>query len=236
LGQLIHIERQVFLVVGLLAAKGQSGAGQDQDDTVIMPVSTALAKLRGKGFLWLDDILCSAVTPEAVAPAIAQVVSLMRQRHAIGEGQEDDFNIRRPDEVINAQIEGANTFARLLVAVASISLLVGGIGIMNVMLASVTERTREIGLRLAVGATRMAVQIQFLMEGVVLSLVGGALGVVVSMASAFLVERTLEWSIAISARGLLLATAFSTAVGVFFGFYPARRAAVMDPLVALRHE
>jgi putative ABC transport system permease protein len=233
---MIHIERQVFRVVGLLAAKGQTGAGQDQDDTVIMPVTTAQTKLRGKGFLWLDDILCSAVTGEAVAPAIAQVVSLMRQRHAIAEGEEDDFNIRRPDEIINAQIAAANTFALLLVAVASISLLVGGIGIMNVMLASVTERTREIGLRLAVGATRTAVQVQFLMEGMVLSLFGGALGVVVSMASAFLVERTLEWPITISARGMLLATAFSAAVGVFFGFYPARRASVMDPLAALRHE
>jgi putative ABC transport system permease protein len=236
LGQMILVEHQVFQVVGVLGAKGQTGWGQDQDDTIIIPFTTAQTKIRGKGFTWLDDILCSAATAEAVGPAIDQIVRLLRQRHGIAPGQDDDFNIRRPDEIIKVQIETARTFALLLVAVASISLLVGGIGIMNVMLASVTERTREIGLRLAVGATRTAVQLQFLAEGVILSLFGGALGVLLSIASAFAVERALDWSISISLAGMVLASAFSVAVGVFFGFYPARRASLMDPLEALRHE
>ncbi|HVR60802.1 MAG TPA: ABC transporter permease [Polyangia bacterium] len=235
-GRLIRVERYVFQVVGLLAPKGQTGFGQDQDDTIVLPFTAAQSKIRGKGFTWLDDILCSAVTPQAVAPAIDQIVSLLRQRHGIIPGQEDDFNIRRPDEIIKVQIETARTFALLLVSVASISLLVGGIGIMNVMLASVTERTREIGVRLAVGATRRAVQFQFLAEGIILSLFGGGLGILLSLASAVAVERLLEWPITISAQGMLLATAFSIGVGVFFGFYPARRASALDPLAALRHE
>jgi putative ABC transport system permease protein len=236
LGQMIRVEQHVFQVVGVLGAKGQTGYGQDQDDTIIIPVSTAQKKIRGKGYDWLDDILCSAVAPEAVEPAVKKIVSLMRQRHAIRPGQDDDFNIRRPDEIIKVQIATAQTFALLLLAVASISLLVGGIGIMNVMLASVAERTREIGLRLAVGATRRAVQVQFLAEGIILSLFGGAFGVLLSLGSAFLVERLLQWPIAISVQAVVLAGAFSVAVGLFFGFYPAHRASALDPLVALRHE
>ena len=235
-GRTMLVERHVFQVVGVLGAKGQTGFGQDQDDTIILPYTTAQKKIRGKGFVWLDDILCSAVSPEAVAPAIDQIVSLMRQRHLIAPGQEDDFNIRRPDEIIKVQIETSKTFASLLLAVASISLLVGGIGIMNVMLASVTERTREIGVRLAVGATRTAVRVQFLAEGVILSTFGGGLGVLLSVASSYAVEKLLAWPIALSVQGVVLATAFSIAIGVFFGFYPAHRASAMDPLAALRRE
>lgn len=235
-GRTIRVEKLVFVVVGVLAPKGQSAGGQDQDDTIIIPISTAQTKIRGKGFSWLDDILCSAVSPDAVNPAIDQITSLLRQRHQITEGTEDDFNIRRPDEIIKAQVQMAQTFALLLVSVASISLLVGGIGIMNVMLASVTERTREIGLRLAVGATRRAVRIQFLAEAVLLSLVGGAIGVLLSAAATALAEQVLGWPLSLSLDGMTIAVAFALAVGIFFGYYPANRAAAMDPLTALRQE
>jgi len=234
-GQDLRIGTQLFQVVGVLGAKGQSASGQDQDDTIFFPQTTAQKAIRGKGFVWLDDIMCSAVSPEAVKPAAAQISSLLRQRHNISEG-EDDFNIRHPEELINAQIESARTFALLLVSIGSISLLVGGIGIMNMMLASVAERSLEIGLRLAIGATAWAVQGQFLVEAVLLSLAGGLLGVAVSVVGSMLLGHALGWAVAIPAQAVLLALGFSVAVGVFFGFYPARRASRMDPMVVLRKD
>jgi putative ABC transport system permease protein len=236
LGKIVRINGQLFEVVGLLAPKGQSGTGQDQDDTFFLPYTSAQKRLRGKGLTWLDDILCSAVSREAVNPAIDRVMSLMRQRHQIQPGAEDDFNIRRPDEVIKAQIEASRSLTRRLVSVASISLLVGGIGIMNVMLVSVTERTREIGLRLAVGATPRSIQVQFLGEAVMLSTCGGVFGILLGVSSSLLLSHAFGWPVAIPAQALAIAPAFSIGVGVLFGFYPAWRAARLDPIEALRHE
>jgi ABC-type antimicrobial peptide transport system permease subunit len=195
-----------------------------------------VSKIRGRGLSWLDDILCSAVSVSAVPQAISAITELLRQRHHIAPGTEDDFNIRRPEEVIKAQIETARTFAVLLISIAAIALVVGGIGIMNVMLVSVTERTREIGLRLAVGASGSAVQLQFLGEAVLLSLFGGLVGIALGVGSSIAISRALDWPIAIPFQALLLGPLFSIAVGVFFGYYPAHRAARLDPIEALRYE
>ena len=235
-GQIVRLEHSLFKVIGVLAPKGQSVTGQDQDDTIIIPWTTAQKKIRGQGFTWLDDILCSAVSREDVTPAIEAISSLMRQRHHIRAGEDEDFNIRRPDEVIKAQIRESNTLALLLISVASISLLGGGIGIMNVMLASVAQRTKEIGLRLAVGATPRAIQLQFLGESVMLSLFGGILGILLSMFGGFFIEKALGWTLSTSPQAALLAMMFSVGVGVFFGFYPAWKASQLDPITALRNE
>jgi len=234
-GESVHVAGQPFEVVGVLASKGQTAMGSDQDDTVMIPFATAQKKIRGKS-VWLDDILCSAVSTEAVDAAVGQISDLLRQRHNIGAEQDDDFNIRRPEEVIKAQLQTNRTFALLLLTIASVSMLVGGIGIMNVMLASVAERTKEIGVRLAVGASEVAVELQFLAEAVVLSLFGGFLGVCTSAIGAFALQRFLGWPMPIPPQAVALALAFSIATGVFFGFYPARRASKLDPISALHRE
>ena len=235
-GQVTRINKQLFTVIGVLAAKGQSTTGQDQDDTVIMPYTTVLKKLRGQGFIWLDDILTSAVSLEAANPAIEQINALLRDRHHIRPGEADDFNIRHPEDVIKAQIAANRTLAILLVSVASISLLIGGIGIMNVMLVSVTQRTKEIGLRLAVGATTWAIQVQFLGEAVILSLFGGLAGVFIGVAGSFTIGSVLGWPVSIPPQALVLAPVFAIGVGIFFGFYPAWRATQLNPITALRNE
>jgi putative ABC transport system permease protein len=235
-GEMVRIAGQPFEVLGVLAPKGQSATGSDQDDTVLMPYYAAQKKIRGKGLTWLDDILCSAMSPEAVDPAITQILAIMRARHHIADGADEDFNIRRPEEVIKAQLQTNRTFSLLLLTIASVSMLVGGIGIMNVMLASVAERTKEIGLRLAVGASERAVQLQFLAEAVALSLFGGLLGLCASVGAAVAFERFLGWPMRIPPQSVVLALGFSAVVGVFFGFYPAWRAAKLDPIVALHKE
>jgi putative ABC transport system permease protein len=236
IGEIVRIGVEPFEIVGVLGRKGQSSDGRDQDDTVMMPYTTVQKKLRPRGLTWLDDVLCSASSPRDVDPAIDEVVALLRQRHHIGAEDEDDFNIRRPQEVIKAQLQTDETFSLLLVSVASVALLVGGVGVMNMMLASVAERTREIGVRLAVGATQEAIQAQFLIEAVVLSSLGGLTGVGLSVAGAFAIERILSWPLAIPLQAFLLAVGFSVGVGVLFGFYPAWRAARLDPMDALRRD
>jgi putative ABC transport system permease protein len=235
-GAVIRAAGQLFEVVGLLERKGQSADGRDQDDWIFLPYTTAHHKLRGKGPMWLDDVLCSAVSPAAVTPAIEQIVALMRQRHHIGPGQEDDFNIRKPDEAIKAQVTASESLSWLLLCVGLISLLVGGIGIMNVMLASVTQRTREIGIRMAVGATSLSIELQFLAEAVTLGLLGGVAGIAASWIGASSAGQVLEWPISISFRAVVVAVVASIAAGLCSGLYPAWRAARMDPIEALRHE
>ena len=231
IGQIIRMQGSLFKVIGVLGPKDP-----DQDDVIMMPWTTAQRKIGGQGVTWLDDIVCSAVSREAVEPAVKAVAALIRQRHHIRPGEQDDFNIRRPDEVIKAQIRQSRTLEILLISVASVSLLVGGIGIMNVMLASVAQRTFEIGLRVAVGATPGAVQMQFLGEAVMLSLFGGVMGVLLSFVGNLLIERMVGWPLSTSPQGALLAVTFAVAVGVFFGFYPAWKASRLDPITALRHE
>jgi putative ABC transport system permease protein len=235
-GRMVRINTQLYRVVGVLGPKGQSPTGQDQDDTVIMPYPTAQKRLKGKGFEWLDDILCSAESLDAVKPAVDMINALLRERHHIRSGEHDDFNIRRPEDAIKAQIAANRTLALFLISVASISLLVGGIGIMNVMLVSVTERTREIGIRLAVGAKTRAIQIQFLIEAVILCAFGSIFGILVGVAGSFITGYVLGWPMSIPPEALIVAPLFAIGVGVFFGFYPAWRASRLDPITALRHE
>jgi putative ABC transport system permease protein len=234
IGKVIRVSTLPCKVVATLQPKGQSLSGQDQDDTVILPYTTAQKKL--KGITWLDDILCSAVSPDAVKMAGQEATAVLRDRHHLRPEEEDDFNIRNPEDVIQAQLDASRTLTVLLIAVGSISLLVGGIGIMNVMLVSVTERTREIGVRVAVGATEGAIQLQFLSESVILSLVGGAAGVLFGIVGSYLIGQTLNWPIRTSLESVVVAAVFSAAVGVFFGYYPARKASLLDPIEALRYE
>ncbi len=234
IGKVMRIRGIPCRVVATLQPKGLSVSGQDQDDTVILPYTTAMKKIKGNN--WLDDVLCSAVSPDVIKLAGQQAAALLRDRHHLRPDEEDDFNIRNPEDIIKAQLEASHTLTILLVAIASISLVVGGIGIMNVMLVSVTERTREIGLRVAVGARRRLIHLQFLGESVMLSLVGGAAGVLLGVAASFFVGRTLHWPIQMSLEGVLVSAAFSIAVGVFFGYYPARKASLLNPIDALRYE
>ncbi|MFI5298162.1 MAG: ABC transporter permease [Polyangiales bacterium] len=235
-GELVRIGINSFEVVGVLAPKGQTATGQDQDDTVMLPYTTVQKRLRGRGYEWLDDIMRSADSASGVAVAAAQISALLRERHQIRSDADDDFNIRHPEEIIKAQLEAAETYARLLIAIAAVALLVGGIGVMNVMLASVAERTREIGLRRAVGAQQGAVQVQFITEAIVLTGFGGLLGIGISLAGAVALERLLGWPMPIPPQAFVLALSFSIGVGVTFGFYPAWRASRLDPIEALRSE
>jgi putative ABC transport system permease protein len=234
IGRVIRIGSMPVKVVATLQPKGLSISGQDQDDTIILPYTTVQKKL--KGVTWLDDVLCSAVSQDVVKLAGQQTAALLRDRHHLRPEEDDDFNIRNPEDVIQAQLEASRTLTLLLVAIASISLLVGGIGIMNVMLVSVTERTREIGVRVSVGATEEAIQLQFLAESVMLSLVGGVAGILLGMVASFFVGRGLGWVMEVSPNAVFIAVLFSVAVGVFFGYYPARKASLLDPIEALRYE
>jgi putative ABC transport system permease protein len=234
IGKTIRLKDMPCKVVATLKPKGLSISGQDQDDTVIVPYTTAQKKLMG--ISWLDDILCSAVSQGVVKQAGQQAAALLRERHHIRSEQDDDFNVRNPEDVIQAQLEASRTLTILLVVIASISLLVGGIGIMNVMLVSVTERTREIGVRVSVGATEEAIRLQFLGESVLLSLVGGAAGVLLGVAASAILGRAMGWPTSLSPDAVVLAAFFSAAVGVFFGYYPARKASRLDPIEALRYE
>ncbi len=234
LGKTININAVPFKVIGVTAAKGFSANGFDQDDFVVMPLTTAQKRITGVE--WLDDIFFSARSREDIPGTTRQITALLRERHHLRAGDDDDFNIRTPEELIRAQLAAANVFTLLLGSAASLSLLVGGIGIMNIMLISVTERTREIGIRLAVGATEGDIQMQFLSEAIVMSLVGGGLGVLAGIAGSFLLQNTLHWDMQLSGQIMVIAGLFSAAVGIFFGYYPARKAAQLDPIQSLRFE
>lgn len=233
-GATVRIKSVPFRVIGVLDPKGMTAFGSDQDDTILVPYTTGQKKLAG--YTWLNDILCSAVSTEAVKPAQDQIVALLRERHRIGPGQDNDFSIRNPEEQLQAQLEASRTMTVLLVSIGAVSLLVGGIGIMNVMLVAVTERTREIGVRLAVGATEGHIQLQFLGEAVMLCLAGGAAGVLLGVAGTGALSRILGWPTKLSVEALVVAGLFSIAIGVFFGYYPAQKAAKLDPIEALRFE
>lgn len=233
-GQTIRVQNLPMRVIGVLTPKGQSPTGQDQDDTLIVPLTTMQKKI--KGIDWLDDIMCSAVSPAAIRPGEQQITSLLRERHHLRADEEEDFNLRHPAEIASARAESQKIMTILLASIASVSLLVGGIGIMNIMLVSVTERTREIGLRLAIGANESDVRMQFLGEATLLSLMGGALGVIIGLAGSLTISSTLQWPTRIPIEALLVAVIFSAAVGVFFGFYPAYKASHLDPIEALRYE
>jgi putative ABC transport system permease protein len=235
IGETIRIKDLPFRVIGVLQAKGASAAmGQDQDDIIIIPITTLQRKMNGN--TWLQWIMVSAASRDASFAAQQQITSLLRDRHRIGPGQDDDFFVRNLADLADLREQQGRVMTLLLAAIASVSLLVGGIGIMNIMLVSVTERTREIGIRIAVGATEQDVQSQFLVEAVVLSLMGGAIGILLGISSSLLITNFLGWAIKISPLAVGTAVVFSTLVGVFFGFYPARKAAALDPIEALRYE
>jgi len=234
IGRVIRLGELPCTVIGTLAVKGLSLSGQDQDDTVILPVTTVQTKLRGVA--WIEDILASATTPQGIEPARIEAAAVLRDRHRLRPGQTDDFTIIDPQGLIQAQIESARLLTILLLCVASISLLVGGIGIMNMMLISVTERTREIGIRIAVGATERAIKLQFLSESVALSISGGIAGIALGIAGSTLIGRSLGWPLDLSLKAIAVASLFSVAIGIFFGFYPARKAAQLNPIDALRFE
>ena len=238
-GEIIRIKKVPFTVVGILAAKGQSAFGQDQDDIVVIPLSTAKRKVLGVSQAnprSVGAILIRAWAPEVIPEAVEQMTVLLRQRHRLQPWQEDDFTVRNLSEVFAAQEESARTMSLLLGAIASVSLLVGGIGIMNIMLVSVTERTREIGIRMAVGARERDIMTQFLIEAVTLALIGGIVGIGLGVGGSALLSFFAEWETVIAPQAILLAFLFSTVVGVFFGYYPARKAASLDPIEALRYE
>jgi len=234
-GETIRISNLPFKVVGVLTAKGTSAAmGQDQDDIIVVPITTLQKKITGQD--WLRWIMVSAVSRDASYTAQQQITSLLRDRHRIRPGQDDDFMVRNLADVADLADQQARLFTVLLASIACISLFVGGIGIMNIMLVSVTERTREIGIRMAIGATEGDVQQQFLIEAVVLSLAGGAVGIMSGVGASYLITQTLGWPVLVSPMAIVAAVVFSMAVGIFFGFYPARKAARMDPIEALRYE
>jgi putative ABC transport system permease protein len=239
LGQIIRIKKVPFTVIGLLDHKGQNSWGQDQDDVVLIPISTAKKKVLGKSNSnprAVGAISVKIRPAEDMSEAESQLRELLRQRHRLQPYQDDDFNVRNLSEILQTQEESSKVMTYLLAAIASVSLLVGGIGIMNIMLVSVTERTREIGLRMAVGARGRDILGQFLIEAVTLSLIGGVVGIAVGLGGAGALSYFAEWRTLVAPEAIGLAFGFAAAVGVFFGFYPARKAARLDPIEALRYE
>ena len=236
-GKTVRIEGMPFTVVGVLESKGQSGMGQDQDDTIMIPITTAQKKLIGVDFPGMvRHIMVKAVDENAVYTAQDEIKELLRERHRLGSKQEDDFTIRNLTQMMETAKESAKIMAILLGSIASVSLLVGGIGIMNIMLVSVTERTKEIGIRMAIGAKASDIRIQFLLESLLLSLMGGTVGVVLGILLAKFVEAFFDLPVYIAWWSLLLSFGFSGLVGVTFGYYPAYRASLLDPIEALRYE
>ena len=233
-GQLIRIANQPFSVLGVMGVKGQTGVGQDQDDVIFVPYTTVMKKLRGVTFI--QQVQVSAASATMTAEVADTIATTLRARHKIQPGDPDDFMVRTMDEIASVRKEATQTMTALLAGIAGVSLLVGGIGIMNIMLVSVTERTREIGLRMAIGARGRDVLMQFLVEAVVLSLVGGSIGIALGYGLAQGLTFWLQWPTQVSPNAVAIAFGFAAATGVFFGFYPARKAAALDPIEALRFE
>jgi len=233
-GAQLQIRNVPFTIVGVLATKGQNAGGQDQDDVVLVPYTTAQSRLAGN--TRIGQVLVSALSPQDIPAAQDEVRAIMRESHRIPEGDDDDFTVRNQTEIANAAQGTTKIMTWLLASIASVSLIVGGIGIMNIMLVSVTERTREIGIRMAIGARGSDVLTQFLVESIVMSVLGGAVGLAVGVGGASVLAHFTGWSTAVPVQAVALAIGFSAAVGVFFGFYPARKAAALDPITALRYE
>ena len=234
IGDVIRIANQPFTIVGVMGSKGQSGMGQDQDDTIFVPYTTVMKKLRGITNIQMVSV--SAASAGETSRVADNIATLLRTRHKIQAGEPDDFMVRTMEEMASVRKEATQTMTALLASIAGVSLLVGGIGIMNIMLVSVTERTREIGLRMAIGARGRDVLLQFLVEAVVLSLFGGGIGIALGFGVAQGVTFFQGWPTAVSANAVGVAFGFAAMTGVFFGFYPARKAAALDPIDALRFE
>ena len=236
LGQVVRAKAMPCQVVGVLAGKGQSSQGQDQDDLVVMPWVTFKSRMMSQDRIHVGSILVSAISPDEVSHAQTQVIGVLRQQHRLSDGQLDDFTVRNLADLAATQEKAADAQTGMLRNVAAVSLLVGGIGIMNIMLVSVTERTREIGIRLAIGASENKVLLQFLVEAVVLSAAGGLIGIALGIAGAMTLASTMGWPFVVSPLWISVAFGISMAIGVVFGFYPARKAARMNPIDALRFE
>jgi len=237
IGQVIRIKKVPFNVIGVLSPKGQSTWGMDQDDVIFIPLATAQKRLFGMQFPGMVRVITvQAREPEEMEEVEEQITALLRQRHRIQPNQENDFSVRNLTEIMSSAEQSAGVMSLLLGSIASISLIVGGIGIMNIMLVSVTERTREIGIRMAVGAKGRDILLQFLIESLVLSLIGGTLGIGIGIAGTLILSTFTQWPVLFSAESILLAFLFSGSVGVFFGFYPARKASLLNPIEALRYE
>jgi putative ABC transport system permease protein len=234
--KVIRVKNMPFRVVGVLIRKGTSAMGSDQDDIMLCPWTTVKMVLQGSAFHNIDQLLVSANSATELPDAVQDITNLLKQRHRIRDGEAPDFRILLMSEMMAATSENTKTMTLLLSMIASISLLVGGIGIMNIMLVSVVERTREIGLRMAVGARRQDILLQFLMEAVVLSTIAGVIGMILGAAAAIVISQTLKWPTLIAPAAIGASFVFSCAVGVFFGFYPALRASRLDPIEALRYE
>ncbi len=237
IGQIVRIKKVPFTVIGVLATKGQSTWGQDQDDTIFVPLTAAQKRLFGMQFPGMVRIITvQAREPEVMKEVEIQINDLLRQRHRIQPNQDNDFSVRNLTEIMSTAEQSASVMSLLLGAIASISLIVGGIGIMNIMLVSVTERTREIGIRIAVGAKGRDILLQFLIESLVLSLIGGIMGIAIGIAGTLVLAKFTQWPTLFSINAILLAFLFSGSVGVFFGFYPARKASMLNPIEALHYE
>ena len=239
IGQTVRIRKVPFVVIGTLEPKGQNLMGQDQDDVILMPISTARNRVLGGNTAKQRSIGSASIKVrdgEDMKEAEEQIRSLLRQRHRLQQSQDDDFTLRNLSEVLQTQEQSSRVMTLLLAAVASVSLMVGGIGIMNIMLVSVTERTREIGLRMAVGARGRDILMQFLVEAVTLALIGGLVGIVLGVGSSYAIAHFAEWRVALKPESIFLAVGFAAAIGIFFGFYPARKASRLLPIEALRYE
>jgi putative ABC transport system permease protein len=233
-GQELQIRNVPFKIIGVLTDKGQTAGGEDQDDVILAPYTTVQSRLAGHQFI--PQILAATASPADIPAAMQEIKAIMREQHKLATWEDDDFTVRNQTDLAEAASGTTEVMTALLAAIASISLLVGGIGIMNIMLVSVTERTREIGIRLAIGAHGSDVMTQFLVESTVMSLLGGAIGIAVGFAGASLLGHFTGWSTVVSPPTVLIALLFSASVGIFFGFYPARKAAGLNPIDALRYE